>query len=157
MQIQALRRHPNLIDPIVSTLHDSWGDLPPWADPAVIRERLMAGATTEPIPHTLVAVTDQGTLAATGSVKLNELPGHPDKVHWIGEVFVLPAHRGRGLGSRMTRALTDHAFSQGVPEVFLYTPDQQSLYARLGWVEVARDVVNDETVSVMKLARTAGC
>lgn len=152
MHIEALRRHPHLIDPIVSTLHASWGELPPWADPDAIRARLLAGTTAAPLPHTLVAVTDGGALAATGSVKLNELPGHPDKVHWIGEVFVLPAHRGQGLGSHMTRALTDHALAHGVADLYLYTPYQQSLYARLGWVEVDQDVVHQETVSVMKLA-----
>jgi GNAT superfamily N-acetyltransferase len=117
-----------------------------------IRERLVAGAAQTAFPRTLVAVTDDGDFAATGSVKLFELPTHPDKVHWIGEIFVLPEHRGKGLGSQIAKSLSEYAFSKGVSEVFLYTPDQQSLYERFGWHEVSQEIVNDETVSIMKLS-----
>lgn len=155
MRIEELSRHPHLVDAIVSTLHESWGDLPPWAETGKVRERLVAGAAQATFPRTLVAVSDDGNLAATGSVKLFELPTQPDKVHWIGEIFVLPEYRGRGLGTRMTKSLSHYAFSNGVSQLFLYTPDQQSLYARLGWEEVSQEIVNKETVSIMALSRAA--
>lgn len=153
MRIEELSRHRNLLDLVAATLHESWGDLPPWAETKTIRERLASGATQAAFPRTLVAVTDDGELAATGSVKLFELPSQPDRVHWIGEIFVLPEHRGRGLGSRMTKSLSDYAFAKDVSEVFLYTPDQQSLYERLGWSVVSQEKVNDEAVSIMKLSK----
>ena len=153
MRIEELSRHPGLLDSVAETLHASWGDLPPWAEIGLIRERLAAGSTQATFPRTLVAVADDGSWAATGSVKLSELTTHPDKTHWIGEIFVLPQHRGQGLGSRITEALSAYAFSCGVPRLFLYTPDQQSLYHRLGWVEVAEEVVNAELVSIMQLSQ----
>lgn len=153
MRIEALSRHPHLVDRIVATLNASWGSLPPWADPGAIRARLMAGAGQAEFPRTLVAVTDDGHFAATGSVKLRELPSHPDKVHWIGEIFVLPEHRGQGLGSRVTESLAEYAFARGVSDLFLYTPDQQALYRRLGWSVIAEETVNDEAVSIMRRAR----
>jgi GNAT superfamily N-acetyltransferase len=76
-------------------------------------------------------------------------------VHWIGEIFVRPELRGRGLGSRVTQALVEYAFARGVRELHLYTPDQQSLYARLGWVEVSTETVNNEVVSIMALSSEA--
>ncbi len=153
MHIEKLSHHRGLVGPIALTLHEAWGDLPPWADLGAIEERLMAGAAHADFPHTLVAVTPGGAWAAAGSVKLFELSSQPDKVHWVGEIFVLPEHRGRGLGSRITTALADHAFSAGASQIYLYTPDQQALYARLGWQEVSKDVVNGETVSIMELHR----
>jgi len=39
-----------------------------------------------------------------------------------------------------------------VQELYLYTPDQQSLYARLGWTEVSTKTVNHEGVSIMVLS-----
>jgi hypothetical protein len=36
--------------------------------------------------------------------------------------------------------------------LYLYTPDQQSLYARLGWAEVSTETVNHEVVSIMVLS-----
>ena len=153
MRIDKLSCHPSLVDLIAATLHDSWGSLPPWAEMRVIQERLLAGTTPAAFPHTLVAVTDACGFVATGSIKLLELPTHPDKVHWISEIFVLHKFRGRGLGSRITQALTEYAFSRGVSQLFLYTPDQQSLYVRLGWRVVSREIINRETVSIMQLLR----
>jgi predicted GNAT family acetyltransferase len=73
-------------------------------------------------------------------------------VHWVGEIFVRPEHRGKGLGSRVTQALSEYAFARGVQALYLYTPDQQSLYARLGWAEVSTEAVNHEVVSIMVLS-----
>lgn len=149
MRIEKLAQHRHLIGSIVSILHASWGELPPWSEKNTICTRLEASATEALFPHTLVAVTDNGYLAATGSVKLFELPSHPDKTHWIGEIFVLPEYRNQGLGSRLTKALTDYAVAHGVSQIYLYTPDQQALYKRLGWQEVCTDTANNELVSIM--------
>ncbi|HTG48344.1 MAG TPA: GNAT family N-acetyltransferase [Actinomycetota bacterium] len=52
---------------------------------------------------------------------------------WLGDVFVLPAHRGRGLGVELVREAVED------PEVrdcawFLATRDAHELYARFGFV-----------------------
>ena len=151
MRIENLAQHPHLIKSIVSILHASWGELPPWSEKSAIRARLEAGASEALFPHTVVAVTDNADLAATGSVKLCELPNHPDKTHWVGEIFVLPQYRNQGLGSRLTTTLTAYAFAHGVSRIYLYTPDQQALYKRLGWQNVCIDTANNEVVSIMVL------
>ncbi len=151
MRIEKLAHHRHLMDSIVTTLHASWGELPPWSEKNSIRSRLEASAAQALFPHTVVAITDHGGLAAMGSVKLFELPSHPDKTHWVGEIFVLQEFRNQGLGSRLTTTLTDYAFAQGVSQIYLYTPDQQALYQRLGWQEVCTDTANNELVSIMVL------
>jgi GNAT superfamily N-acetyltransferase len=152
MRIEQLRQNLELVGEIANTLNQSWGDLPPWSTTEKIRARLLDGTRDVDFPHVLVAVSENGTFAATGSVKLHELPSHPAMVHWVGEIFVRPEHRGKGLGSRVTEALAEYAFSKGVKNLYLYTPDQQSLYARLGWTEVSTDTVNNEIVSIMALS-----
>lgn len=155
MRIEQLRHNLDLVGEIANTLNESWGDLPPWSTTDKIRGRLLAGTGDVDFPHVLVAVSDRGAFAATGSVKLHELPSRPAMVHWIGEIFVRPEHRGKGLGSRVTQALSEYAFARGVQELYLYTPDQQSLYARLGWAEVSTGTVNNELVSIMVLSSQA--
>jgi GNAT superfamily N-acetyltransferase len=152
MRIDQLRHNPDLVGEIANTLNASWGDLSPWSTTDKIRERLLAGSGDEDFPHGLVAVSESGTFAATGSVKLYELPSRPAMVHWVGEIFVRPEHRGKGLGSIVTRALSEYAFARGVQDLYLYTPDQQSLYARLGWAEISTETVNNEVVSIMVLS-----
>jgi GNAT superfamily N-acetyltransferase len=155
MRIEQLRHNLDLLGEIANTLNQSWGDLPPWSNTDKIRERLLAGTGDADFPHVLVAVTESGTFAATGSVKLHELPSRPAMVHWVGEIFVRPEHRGMGLGSMVTRALSEYAFGRGVRDLYLYTPDQQSLYARLGWAELSTETVNNEVVSIMALSSDA--
>lgn len=151
MRIEPLARSKHLISSIASRLHAEWGDLPPWDTQAKIQARLEEGASESIFPHTLVGIDHDGAWTSTGSVKLRELSNHPDKQHWIGEIFVLPEHRGRGLGSKLTRSLTEYALSHGAAQLFLYTPDQQSLYRRLGWREVSQEIVHNELVSIMTL------
>lgn len=151
MRIEPLADHRYLIAEIVALLHAEWGDLMPWAVPADIERRFAGQLHTAQPPFTLVALADSGELLGTASVKLFELSDHPDKVHWLGEVFIPRELRGQGIGSALVLVLACIAQSRALdlPALYLYTPDQQALYERFGWQEVTREVVNDEVVSIM--------
>ena len=60
------------------------------------------------------------------------------KYAWIYDVVVAEAHRGRGIGLAMVRALLDHAQVREASTVLLKTRDAQALYAKLGFVEVSQ-------------------
>src|SRR6476619_4338979 len=62
------------------------------------------------------AVTDQATFA------------------YLADVFVLPAHRGRGYGNGIVAALLDDPRLQGLRRLHLVTRDMQRLYAGFGFV-----------------------
>ncbi len=52
---------------------------------------------------------------------------------YLADVFLLEAHRGRGLARRMLEALDGHAELQGLRRWALFTRDMQPLYVKLGW------------------------
>jgi GNAT superfamily N-acetyltransferase len=54
-------------------------------------------------------------------------------VAYLADVYVLPAHRGRGLGLELVRELVERSF--GEVRWMLHTADAQKLYAKLGFVE----------------------
>jgi GNAT superfamily N-acetyltransferase len=54
-------------------------------------------------------------------------------VAYLADVYVLGAHRGRGLGLELVREMVEGSFA-GV-RWMLHTADAQSLYAKLGFVE----------------------
>ena len=55
---------------------------------------------------------------------------------WIADVFVLPEHRGRGLGVFVVSTLLDHPDLQGLRRVMLATADAHELYRRFGLTEL---------------------
>jgi GNAT superfamily N-acetyltransferase len=152
MRIQLLSEAKQHLPEIAQWLHDDWGALPPWADLMQVRKNLEDRCSEQPFPTCFVAISDKGELHGTASLKLNELPQHPTKTHWLGEVYVKSVLRGQGIGSLLTSTATDYAFAKGAVQLFLYTPDQQALYAKLGWRMIGNEQVNNENVSLMMRA-----
>jgi GNAT superfamily N-acetyltransferase len=52
---------------------------------------------------------------------------------YLADVFVLPAHRGKGVAKAMLEALQAHPELQSLRRWALFTRDMQPLYAQLGW------------------------
>ena len=152
MRIEFLGNHRRLIAEIAALLNQEWGELPPWASVPAIESRLAGQTNVECAPFTLVALGDHDAFLGTASVKLFELPEHRDKAHWLGEVYVPVRLRGQGVGSALIRACVTECRRLGLPVLYLYTPDQQALYARLGWEELESASVNGESVSIMRLS-----
>ena len=52
---------------------------------------------------------------------------------YLSDVFVLPAHRGRGYSKALMTAIVDHPALQGLRRLMLATSDAQGLYAGFGF------------------------
>jgi GNAT superfamily N-acetyltransferase len=57
---------------------------------------------------------------------------------YIADVFVLPDFRGTGLGTWLVTAALTHPALQGLRRVLLATTDAHAIYARCGFVPLAR-------------------
>jgi GNAT superfamily N-acetyltransferase len=58
---------------------------------------------------------------------------------WIGDVFVLGGHRGRGLGEWLVETLLAHPDLDGLRVVLLATADAHGLYRRFGFERIDAD------------------
>ena len=148
-RIKPLSCQRQLIPVIASSLYLEWGDLPPWSSPAVIEARFRSVAAAGVFPFCLVAISESGEFLGTASVKLNEVPSHPDKLYWLGEVFVPMPFRRQGIATRLIEEIVEYSFSSGADCLYLYTPDQQDWYRRLGWEPCCQEIVNGESVTIM--------
>ena len=94
----------------------------------------------DPGGHYLVAVSDDRTVAVGGVRTLPDLPGEPAAE--IKRMWVDPAWRGSGLGSRVLAELESLAARLGHRRVLLDTnrtlTEALALYERAGYREVAR-------------------
>ena len=54
-------------------------------------------------------------------------------IAYLGDVFVLESHRGRGLSKWMMECITQHSALQGLRRWILLTRDAHQLYAKFGF------------------------
>ena len=54
----------------------------------------------------------------------------------LADVFVLAAHRGRGLSKWLMRQVVEHPDLQGLRRMLLLTSDAHKLYAQFGFTEI---------------------
>lgn len=52
---------------------------------------------------------------------------------YLADVFVLPSHRGRGIGKQLMATITSHPALQGLRIWLLYTRDAHGLYRQFGF------------------------
>ncbi|MDI5892386.1 GNAT family N-acetyltransferase [Halomonas rhizosphaerae] len=129
--------------------HDTWGHLHPGRSLdtaiALLREECGPGG----VPSVFVAL--QGyTPVGTASLVADDMSDRRDLTPWLASVFVPPGWRGRGIASRLVRRVEDEAHAHGVAHFYLYTPDQQALYRRLGWRDIEARDYGGEAVTIMR-------
>lgn len=154
MHIFPLCQQPECHREIARLLHSEWSDFPAWSSLPVIEQRLLERNQNESGSFTFVSSTAEGTLTGTASVIEYELDDRPERRFWLGEVLTPREWRGKGVGSALVNACIARAADQQMEALWLYTPDQQALYRRLGWQDVEQRWISEEWVTVMVLCLT---
>ena len=156
MQIAYLADHPQHIPTVAHWQYEEWGHLNPGDSVQGRIERLSQHTGRPGLPTTLIALAHDTVLGSAGLV-VNDLRTHPDLTPFLASVYVAPAHRRRGVATALVQQAKVAIQQLGLPVLYLITPDQQPLYARLGWqaqgdVEYRGEVV---TLMVVTLAPTS--
>lgn len=150
MRIGYLADHREHIPRLAEWLHTQWGYLHENDSVERRASRLEARATRGGVPVTFVAV-DGETLLGSASLVADDLETRPELTPWLASVFVAPEHRGRGVASALVQRVVEEARSSGIDRLYLWTTDQERLYARLGWEPVERTRFQGEDIVVMAI------
>ena len=62
-------------------------------------------------------------------------------IAYLGDVFILESHRGKGLSKLLMKAIMDHAKLQGLRRWILLTGDAHGLYKKFGWKELTDSTI----------------
>lgn len=149
MKSDHLKHHPALIPLLADLCGTEWAHL--YADwGARAAEQEFAGQHTDgTLPLTLVA-TDDGILLGAVSLIHDDLPGHEHLNPWLASLFVLPGHRGKGVGSFLIREAESFLAKNHIPTAYLFTESAQGLFAREGWSPVGEAGCNGHPVTIFK-------
>lgn len=146
--IEYLADRPAHLPTLAAWLHAQWGWLTPgWTlerRVEMLRRQLRRAA----VPCAFVAL-DGGRPAGTASLVAHDMESHPEWTPWLASVYVHRDFRRRGIGSALTERVAEEARALGVGPLYLFTPDQQALYERLGWRRLREERYRGWEVSVM--------
>lgn len=141
------------LSPLVPTLagwaHDQWGHLHPGRSRAAAIATFRADCGSQGVPSVFAAMDGERPVGMA-SLVADDMSDRCELTPWLASVFVLPEWRGRGIASALVRRVEQEAEDGGHELFYLYTPDQQSLYRRLGWEDVEEREYHGETVTIMR-------
>ncbi|TLF46007.1 GNAT family N-acetyltransferase [Halomonas urmiana] len=128
--------------------HDEWGHLNPCRGLAAAVEAFRADCGPAGVPSVFV-VLHEGRPVGMASLVVDDMSDRTELTPWLASVYVRPEWRGRGIASRLVRRVEEEAQAHGHRRFYLYTPDQQALYRRLGWKDLEDRRYRGEAVTKM--------
>lgn len=142
---------PDLIILLATWFHREWGQRNPALTIDFIERNLEERLNRDRLPLTFVAF--QGAKpVGSASLKILEMEIYPQYLHWLSAVYVLPAYRNQRIGTQIIQLSILEAKRLGVSELYLYTHDRETFYARFGWQPLERVFYHGREVVVMKRA-----
>lgn len=152
--IVPLARRPDAIPTLARWLFEEWGYYHV-SDSVERRIGELSGRLIEDrIPVTFAAFDSDAPgseVIGTAALTPDDMDSRPDLTPWLASVLVTPTARGRGVGSALVGAVVQKAVELGCPRLYLYTENQQALYARLGWERLEECEYCGHQVTIMVL------
>lgn len=140
---------PETIPTLARWFYEQWGHLVPERTIKQNEGQLWQRINRNKIPLTLVAFSGEQPVGSA-SLKIQEMDTHKHFINWLGNVYVLPEYRNRGIGSALVRRAVEEATRLSVKDLYLHTPDKENMYSRLGWTAIERTHYRGLDVVIMK-------
>jgi N-acetylglutamate synthase-like GNAT family acetyltransferase len=152
MQFQIQSLADNLIHiPALAAWHQiQFGYLNPSATIEQRIEKLTVSAQKGKLPLTVVAICENQLLGSASL--LPKTITHQHLSPWLSSVYVAPEFRNRGIGSALTQHILREAANIGMDEIYLFTPNAESLYASLGWKTIEYSEYLGHRLSIMSVS-----
>lgn len=133
MKIEFLKENPVFFDAIAEHMFREWGQMSEGVTIARYYNYLEENLNTNRIPLTIIAKSGANELLGFASLVSFDMEINKDLSPWISGVFVIPEHRGRGIGRLLINRLEQLAFGFGYERLYLYTFDKEAFYRSMSW------------------------
>lgn len=102
------------------------------------------------LPMTLVALQDNQVIGTT-SLREYDIDCYRHVSPWLGSVIVVPELRNKGVGTQLVQETMKLAMKMDIPVWYLYTPNRENFYARMGWKTIDTATHNSVAGVIMQL------
>ena len=151
--IDELVEHPDIVAAVACWCHKEWGNLAGSETTLESYTTALREWINNKCIHTMFAALDGP--APVGCVALTERDPatRMDLCPWLAALYVVPSHRGRGVGGPLVRHLINHARDSGIGTVHAAITDKRlrNLAFRHGWKDVGQESYQGRQVMVMAL------
>jgi predicted N-acetyltransferase YhbS len=149
MRIINLRDAPEHVSTLARWFFEEWGYLNPGQSFEYRLARVERYLTDDLLPTMLIAV-DGSEVVGSAALIESDMDTHPELTPWLANVYVRTDQRGKGIGKQLVEAIMALASEQHLRQLYLFTPDQASFYARLGWLHHQHAIYRGTDVTIMK-------
>lgn len=151
-KIDNLLSHPEYIFQLSEWHHREWGYLNPTVTIVERQKEMQMHLLEGVVPSTFVATCTNGSdeqLVGSAALVQKDMNSRSDLSPWLASVYVAKSWRRRGIGTALVRHALEQAKNTGVPVVYLFTPDKQHFYERLGWQSLRRERYSGIEMTIM--------
>ena len=149
MHIAYIKNHQETLPVVARWLFDEWSDLCPGSTPDTFADHLQENCHDNQVPLTLIALVNGGVVGTASLIEYDMDTRH-DLSPWLASVYVIPEQRGQGIGTELVQAIVAKAREIGIPTLYLFTPDKEHFYQKIGWQTQEYTEYRDREVVIMQ-------
>jgi len=120
--------------------------------PGNIDHDLQAFAASETVLPVGVLVLEGSEVVGAGALKADSIPSHSHLGPWAAAGYVIPSHRGRGVGAFLLQGLVATARELGFPCIYCGTSTANTLLERSGWSLIETTELHGKPLGVYRNA-----
>jgi len=105
------------------------------------------------IPSTFIAINET-TLLGSVAIVQHDMEIHQEFSPWIASVFTNKDYRNQGIATKLIKHMLHQAKLSNIKKCYLFTPDQESFYKKIGWETICHVKYHKELVSIMSIDTT---
>ena len=149
MKIEYLVDHPAQVPTVAAWQQAQFGYLTPAATLEDRTERLRRSLQKDALPMAFIALSGSGTIVGSAGI-LPATITHKHLTPWLSSVYVPDEYRGKGIASALSLRAVAEAARLGFERLYLFTPHNETLYARMGWRTFERIEYNGLPLALME-------
>jgi N-acetylglutamate synthase-like GNAT family acetyltransferase len=148
-KIEKIIYFPQHLKEVCSWHQNEWGYLNPDRTLTDRIEEMKSHLKQQSVPATYLALEDNLPVGCASILK-SDMDTRLEFTPWLASVFVKKEYRHKKIGRNLVKTIMEHANSAGIEKLFLYTPDREHFYKKMGWKTIEKVFYHNAEVTIME-------